>query len=82
MAVNCRIENKNPNPRSYDEREKSFKGMLAAFKNKVNRCGIMQTYKKYQSFEGKGRKRRRRKLECERLIKKGIDQDKVREYFG
>lgn len=53
-----------------------FKGLLAAFKKEVGKCGVIQDYRLKQTYESPARKRRRkmRQSEVERLKQVVKDQ--------
>lgn len=46
-----------------DERNSALRGMMAAFRRKVNEAGIMAALKERQYYESKGEKRRRKAKE-------------------
>jgi ribosomal protein S21 len=65
MAVNVRVEARPiSSDASWDQKDRAFKAMMAAFKRKVNESGIMLEYSRKQSYESKGQKRRRKLKEA------------------
>ena len=81
-VVNCRVENRVRPNASKEEKEKAFKGMLAAFKRKVNESEILVRYKEKQFYESKSEKKRKKRKEIERLRSTGMNSKKYRDYFG
>lgn len=55
MVVNCRVI-----LRDGGQKEEAFQGMLKAFRTKMADCGIMTEYKRKQTYESPGEKRRRK----------------------
>ena len=45
------------------DKDRAFKALLSAFKNQVNKAGILSECKKREFFESKGEKRRRKRKE-------------------
>jgi ribosomal protein S21 len=52
--------------------------MHSAFKKAVNEAGILAEYKRYETFESPGEKKRRKKREAERELKKAKLRNKTR----
>jgi ribosomal protein S21 len=77
MSINVRVELDEPSGR-FKDKERAFRGMLNAFKKRVNECGILSQWKQHQFFESKSDKsrRKRRKAELERK------KEKLREHFS
>lgn len=74
-----RVEQKDLPPHaSREERERSFKFMLAAFKRLVNDAKILSLYKEKQFYETPSQKKKRKRKESELESRK----EKVREHFG
>lgn len=66
----------SPNP-SRDERDRNFKMLFTSFKRAVAQSGVLKEYKKHESYESKGQKRRRKLRESQIAILKS----KMRESF-
>lgn len=56
------------------DKERAFRGLLNAFKNQVNKSGVLSEYKKREFFESKGEKRRRKRKEAIREHQKNKKQ--------
>jgi len=56
MVVNCRVYLRN----NGQSKEEAFQGMLKAFRTKLADCGCITEYKRKQSYESPGQKRRRK----------------------
>jgi ribosomal protein S21 len=77
MSTNLRVELDSPSGRFKDE-ERAFRGMLNAFKKRVNEAGILSQWKQRQFFESKSEKSRRKRRQVELEKKK----EKLREHFS
>ncbi len=66
----------SPNP-GRDERERNFKSLFTSFKRAVAQSGVLKEFKKHESYESKGQKRRRKMRESMIAILKS----KMRESF-
>jgi ribosomal protein S21 len=62
MAVNCRAILRSGHGKSAEE---NFKDLLGKFRKKTTDSGVMTLWKKYQYFESKGERRRRKKKEAQ-----------------
>lgn len=86
MSV-CRVKvearNFNLNA-SQEERDRVFRGMHAAFKDRVKAAGIISRYKEKQFFESNSEKRRRKEkaAELQRYKEKQELKARLREHFG
>ena len=49
----------------WEDRDKEFRILLGKFRKAVSEAGIINTYKQKETYESKGRKRRRKKREAE-----------------
>ena len=77
MVARVRVEAKNFNPNAgYEEREKNFKGLFHAFRKACTLAGVQKDYKKHETYESRGAKRRRKRREAKVAILK-----KLRENF-
>jgi small subunit ribosomal protein S21 len=63
---------------SYEERDRAFKNLLAAFKRQVNESGILSEYKQRQYYESPSEKRKRKKKEAQLELQK----EKIRGHFS
>jgi len=64
-CARVRVEAKNYNPNaSGDERERNFKGLFTAFKKQLSDNGVMRDYKRHETYEKPGEKRRRKRREA------------------
>ena len=77
MAVNVRVEMRkmSPNP-SREERDRSFQGLMKAFKKACDTSGILKLHKKYESFE-RNTDIRRRKLKNKQLMLSKLNEEKT-----
>ena len=66
----------SPNP-SRDERDRNFKWLFTAFMRAVAQSGVLKEYKKHETYESPGNKKRRKRRESLIAILKG----KMRESF-
>jgi ribosomal protein S21 len=87
MGVKVELKLLNRNASEFDK-DKAFKGMLAAFKRLVNETGVLTDYNRKKSYESKGQKRRRKEKEAA-LARRKTEilhseelQTKWREHFG
>jgi small subunit ribosomal protein S21 len=75
VRVELRELSHNP---SYEERDRAFKNLLAAFKRQVNESGILSEYKQRQYYESPSEKRKRKKKEAQLELQK----EKIRGHFA
>jgi ribosomal protein S21 len=69
--AHVRIEAKSlPHNASWDERERNFRGMMAAFRKACNQAGISREIKKREYYESPGQERRRCQKEQENNLLK------------
>lgn len=60
----CKVELRDLPPNAtWQEKEIAFKKMFTIFKKQVAEAGIMQLYKKHESYESPGEKKRRKRKE-------------------
>ena len=84
-VVRIRVEAKNLHfNASQEEKNRSFRILLATFRRQVNDSGILTRYKEKQFFESKGEKRRRKQKAAELQFRKEQNnlQVRLRERFG
>ena len=79
MAVNCRVVLRDVNWRSGASNEEvkaaqkdAFEGMLRAFRTKMTDTKVLNEYRRRQSYESPGEKRRR-KIKENKSLKGGRD---------
>jgi ribosomal protein S21 len=77
MASNVRVELEESG-RTKEERERAFRGMMNAFRKKVDESGVLSLWKQRQFFESKSEKDRRKRRQSEITRKK----EKIRDYFN
>lgn len=81
-VTRIRVTAKSLSPHaSWEEKDRAFKMLFAAFKRHVNESGILTQYKERQTFESKTQKRRRKDCEADLLRKKEL-KTRLREHFG
>lgn len=49
----------------WEDRDKEFRALFGKFRKAVSEAGIINTYKQHETYESRGRKRRRKKREAE-----------------
>jgi ribosomal protein S21 len=82
--AHVRVESRPlPSNAGYDQQDRNFKGMLAAFKKKVNEDGILTIYNLRSTYESKSQKKRRKLKESELRRRKELSlQSRLRDNFG
>jgi ribosomal protein S21 len=77
MVARVRVEARNYGQNEgYEERAKNFKGLLHAFRKACTVAGIQKDYKKHETYESRGAKRRWKRREAKAAVLK-----KLRENF-
>ena len=71
-----------PRKASFSDKEFAFKKMVAIFMKAVVDAGILQEYKKRESYESPGEKRRRKKKEINNQILKSKLRENFPERYG
>jgi ribosomal protein S21 len=71
-----------PHNASASDREIAFKKMFSIFKKAVVDAGILQEYKKRESYESPGEKRRRKKKEQMNQLLKSKLRENFPERYG
>lgn len=61
--ANVRVELRDKRSGSFEEQRRAFMAMLADFRKKCDESGIKHEMKRYEVFESKGEKRRRKQRE-------------------
>jgi len=64
-VARVRVEARERHPGHYEDRDKEFRALLGRFRKAVSEAGIINTYKQHETYESKGRKRRRKRREAE-----------------
>ena len=75
MASNVRVELKYVSQNASQEaKDRAFRNMMIAFKNQVNKLGILTEHKMKSTYESRSQKIRRKKKEAElRRLKESME---------
>jgi len=77
-VANVKVVGKHlSNNPSRDERDRNFKSLFTAFKRAVAQSGVLKEYKKHETYESRGQKKRRKLRESMIALLKA----KLRESF-